>query len=88
MTNLHVEESSRMTRREISVVLFVYNANHTVVLNRSRGSLLREWAAHKLLYRLGLWKARTLSCDFNLPQSFTEKVGYLLVGGFALLLYR
>lgn len=87
MDNLHIEGSSDMTRNQFREELW-NNWDNPVTHYRGEDSLLREWAAHKLLYRLGLWKSRTYSVDLNYPQTLAEKVGYFVVGVPALWLYE
>lgn len=59
-----------------------------VMTRRSTLSILREWAAHKLLYRLGLFISHTESVDLDYPQPFLARAAYFIVGGAALPFYR
>ena len=88
MENLQIKGSSLVSRREFLYELYGDHYNHPVVQSRKEESLLQEWAAHKLLYQLGLWRSHTFDVDLNYPQTFAEKVGYFLVGVPALWLYR
>lgn len=88
MENLHIHASSFETRKEFLHEIYGVNYNHPVVQERSEESILREWAAHKLLFSLHLWEEHTLSVDLECPQKFILKVGYFLVGVPALWLYR
>lgn len=58
-----------------------------VMTCRSTRSLLREWAAHKLLYQLGILRSHTASVDLNHPQPWYVRAAYWLVGGVALIFY-
>ena len=88
MENLQIKGSSLESRREFLRELYGIHYDHPVVQKRSEESLLREWATHKLLYQLGLWRSHTFDVDLNYPQNFAEKVGYFLLGVPALWLYR
>lgn len=91
MANINVKDSSLMSRSEFLAALDAME--HTpeyeeVVGHRSRKSLIREWAAHKLCYRLGLWKARMLSVDLNWPQKWYVSLCYWSIGGIASWFYK
>ena len=58
-----------------------------VMTCRSTRSLLREWAAHKLLYQLHILRSHTESVDLNHPQPWYVRAAYWLVGGVALIFY-
>lgn len=90
MASIHIEGSSHMNREKF--VCTLNDADHTqdyiiVTVHRSNSSLIREWAAHKLLYSLGMWKSHTESVDLNYPQKWYVKVGYFIIGGFSTLFY-
>ena len=59
-----------------------------VMTCRSTRSLLREWAAHKLLYQLHILRSHTESVDLDYPQRLSVRIAYRIVGGFALIFYR
>lgn len=91
MANIHIEGSSKMNRSEFLCNLWSGEPTQdwtTVVNNRSERSLLREWAAHKLLYSLCIAKSHTESVDLNYPQKLIVRILYWLVGGCALIFYR
>lgn len=46
---------------------------------RTLSSMRREWEAHNLLYRLGIFKTRTGSTDFENNESFILKAGYTVL---------
>ena len=58
-----------------------------VMTCRSTRSLLREWAAHKLLYQLGILRSHMESVDLDYPQRLSVRIAYWLVGGVALIFY-
>ena len=59
-----------------------------VMTCRSTRSLLREWAAHKLLYQLHILRSHTESVDVDYPQRLSVRIAYRIVGGIALIFYR
>lgn len=46
---------------------------------RTLSSMRREWEAHNLLYKLGIFKARTGSTDLDNNESFIRKAGYAVL---------
>lgn len=46
---------------------------------RTLSSMRREWEAHNLLYRLGIFKTRTGSTDLDNKESFIRKTGYAVL---------
>ena len=46
---------------------------------RTLSSMRREWEAHNLLYKLGIFKTRTGSTDFENNESFILKAGYAVL---------
>lgn len=46
---------------------------------RTLSSMQREWEAHNLLYRLGIFKTRTGSTDLENNESFILKAGYAVL---------
>ena len=88
--NIHSEGSSKMSREGFLSALAA--ADHDaayleVVAHRSTRSLLREWAAHKLCYKCGIFRSRTEAVDLDYPQPFVMRAGYFFVGEFALLFF-
>lgn len=46
---------------------------------RTLSSMRREWEAHNLLYKLGIFKDSTGSTDFENNESFILKAGYAVL---------
>jgi len=91
MANVHISDLSMMTRTEFLIALYGHEVTQEwaeVVKHRCDRSLLREWAAHKLLYCLHLWRSHTQSVDLNYPQKWYVRVAYLIVGSIGLVFYR
>ena len=89
--NIHIEGSSKMSRAEFLTALLA--APHTedyyaVWAHRCEASLLREWAAHKLLWQLHIFRSHTESVDLDWPQPVWMRIAYFVVGGVALLFYK
>ena len=89
--NVHIPNSYRYSREEVEDFVKDAKPKHPSCLplqKRSKRSLLREWAAHKLAYLVGFKRERTASVDLNYPQRWWVKVLYFVVGGFGLILER
>ena len=89
--SIHIEGSSKMSRADFLAALPA-KPFHTieaalVMTCRSTRSLLREWAAHKMLYQLHILRSHTASVDLNHPQPWYVRAAYWLVGGVALIFY-
>lgn len=46
---------------------------------RTLSSMRREWEAHNLLYKLGIFKTNTGSTDLDNNESFIRKAGYAVL---------
>ena len=46
---------------------------------RTLSSMRREWEAHNLLYRLGIFKTRTGSADLENNENFIRRAGYAVL---------
>ena len=46
---------------------------------RTLSSMWREWEAHNLLYKFGIFKTRTGSTDLDNNESFIRKAGYAVL---------
>lgn len=73
--NLHIYESYKIkTALEMEDVLFsiaLENKLHSNIFKRGLKSLVREWEAHNLLYRIGLFKSHTFEVDLEYPPKFS-----------------
>lgn len=66
--NLHIEDSWKVSKREMGVILAhirLSDPTPTKVWNRSDFSLRMEWCVHNFLYSLGLWRSHTKDVDLN-----------------------
>lgn len=89
--NVNIPNSYRYRRQEVADFLDDAKPKHPSCLplqKRSRGSLLREWAAHKAAYLLNFQRDRAASVDLNYPQRWWVKALYFVCGGIALLIER
>ena len=46
---------------------------------RTLPSMRREWEAHNLLYKFGIFKSRTRNTDLDNNESFIRKTGYAVL---------
>lgn len=89
--NIHINLSCAYSKESFdSVFSFLreYYPTNNVLVNRSNKSLSQEWATHNLLYDLHICRSHTKDVDLNYPQTFWEKLGYSIVGTFALWVIR
>ena len=90
--SIHIEGSSKMGRADFLAALpaepFHSDEAAVVMTRRSTLSILREWAAHKLLYQLHILRSHTESVDLDYPQRLSVRIAYRIVGGIALIFYR
>lgn len=52
--------------------------------DRSEASMRREWAAHSILYGLGIKRSKTKDCDLNFETKWYHNIIYVVVGMVAL----
>ena len=50
-----------------------------LLVSRSYQSLIREWKAHNILYKFGLFKDRTKDTDLNENESWFRRLGYFII---------
>ena len=82
LANIHIEDSykiktlndmySRLAKEELL-------DSTSLVWNRSRKSLIREWRAHNLLYELHISRSRTKDVDLDYPAHWYTDVVYFVL---------
>ena len=85
--NIHISNSYEYSKNSFGAVFSMLRRKYPknmVLLNRSDKSMAREWATHNLFYDLNLFRFRTADVDLNYPQRWWEKLGYFIIGTFAL----
>lgn len=70
---LHIDDSYKIVCRKdmkefIEWVKVEHAGRNLHVLSRDTASMCREWAAHNLLYELGIYKSHAKDVDFDLPE--------------------
>ena len=85
--NIHIENSFTVkSRKEMQLVLDDIRKHNSLeyceVLKRTDKSLIKEWCAHNLLYRLHILRNHTKDVDLNYPQSKTIELLYSIVSIF------
>lgn len=84
--NIHIEDSYQVkTKKEMEEILRIVEGasfNRGISYLRKRASWIREWKAHNLLYKLGLFKDRTKSVDLNEKESWFRRLGYFILSIF------
>lgn len=79
--NLHIEDSYKLKKKEIKSALEEIKSinSDSLIWERSMLSLVMETVAHKVLYKLGLWKNRTKDVDLDNPCDKPEWL-YIIIG--------
>lgn len=79
--NLHIEDSYKLKKKEIKSALEEIKSinSDSLIWERSMFSLVMETVAHKVLYKLGLWKNRTKDVDLDNPCDKPEWL-YIIIG--------
>lgn len=49
---------------------------------RSINSYYREWKAHNILYKLGLFKSHTKDVDLNIDEKISRRICYFIISLF------
>lgn len=63
-------------------------SSHPVLLNRTDEDMIREWCAHKLLYKLGLFRKHTRDVDLEFPQKWYIRTLYYIFGSIAKIILK
>ena len=85
--NIHITDSAFLSKRDADGLLYRIAAEYptcSVVINRSHGSMMREWALHTLLYKLHILRSHTKDVDLNYPQRWWVSLAYNVFGAIAL----
>lgn len=81
--NFRIYDSYRIIdpdiREEIIEGLLLYEKEYPSKWNRTKNSLIREWAAHNLMYRLGYKQGRTTDVDLNNKDEETYRIKTYLI---------
>lgn len=82
-TNLHIEDSYKISGRDFREVLCDINReNPNAFLFKVRCicGMCLEWATHNFLYKIGYQRERTQDADLDYPQKWYYKIGYSVIG--------
>ena len=82
--NIHIHDSYKIKtvaemNRVIDIILLTDNA---ILKTRSRASILREWKAHNICYKLHLFRKSSMHTDIEAKQGLFHKICYLLLSLF------
>lgn len=72
--NIWIDEA-----RKIADKSFINCTDKVSICVRSKKSMIREWKAHNLLYKLGIEKDRTRNVDLNINQKWYVNWAYFLL---------
>lgn len=92
---IHIQESYKVSKKYfkplIKALREVYAKPFLKVAvfdNRSDRSLVLEWAAHNLLYKLGIARDHTADLGLEWPQKWYLKLGYWIVGNLGMIFLK
>jgi hypothetical protein len=87
--NIHIKNSyqvnnSKEMKQIIDMIMnkSCYKQLAAAGYTRTKESLLREWKAHSVLYRLGYKKEQTGSADLNQNESRGRRIAYFFLSWF------
>ena len=87
--NIHIQDSylikdSKTIENAIENILasVYFEKLAAAGFTRTKESLMREWRAHNVLYRLGYEKERTGSVDFSQYESRGRRIAYFFLSWF------
>lgn len=76
-------DSYKITNKE--VMLYFINRlreEHKEFQVRTSLSYYREWKAHNILYKLGLFKSHTKDTDLNIDEKLSRRICYFIISLF------
>ena len=88
---IHITDSFKALKDDILDIIKELREKYPineVLNNRTDESLRWEWLAHNLLYKLGLFKARTKDLGLEFPQSKLLQFCYKILGKIAELILK
>ena len=79
--NIHIHDSFKIHKKEdkINILNKIISYYPEILNKRSFKSMLKEWRAHNILYRLGLFKKQTKHTDLEFNQNLIHKIIYFLI---------
>lgn len=84
--NIHIQDSYLIHKKsEMNELLLTIKQEYPNLLvfeKRSINSLIREWRAHNLLYKLGLFKNRTKDVDLDIYETALRRICYFILSIF------
>lgn len=82
--NTHIEDSYKITKNKVMYNILnqirisnIHNRN-LAIFNRSLKSMIIEWRAHNLLYKLHICRERTRNVDLNLNEPLYKRISYYI----------
>ena len=88
--NIHIWDSYKCKKSEDieSIINEIRNdPDASKYMKRSNISYINEWAAHNLLYYMGILKDRTGDVDMNYPLKWYFNIMYFIIGNFYKIFY-
>lgn len=80
-TNIRLHDSFKIKTKEEKLFILheIVNVFPEILEYRTIKSMLREWKAHNILYKLHILRESTKDTDIEFKQKFIFKIGYFLI---------
>jgi hypothetical protein len=82
----HIENSYKIKKEKEMKYIISYLKDHTnesyAIHKESMNNMLKEWKAHNILYKIGLFRNRTRSVDLNIDNKWYIKLIYAILAFF------
>lgn len=76
---VRIIKSYLVTDKHIKQSFAKHLHNKGLLTNRSVNSLVREWTAHNVLYKWGLFKSHTEDTDLDVKESWFRRLCYFFL---------
>ena len=81
--NCKIIDSYKMTNKEVMLdFINQLREEHKEFQVRTSSSYYREWKAHNILYKLGLFKSHTKDVDLNIDEKLSRRICYFIISLF------
>ena len=83
-SNIHIHDSYKIKRVADMKCLIelILDVDNSILRTRSRKSILREWKAHNVLYKLHILRKSTAHTDIEANQKLIYKICYFILSLF------
>ena len=84
--NVHIHDAYKVKgkKKKLEIINIILSFCPDAFKTRSIRSVLREWRAHNILYKLHIARKSTMHTDIEANQKLFYKIGYLLINIFGI----